>query len=69
MTIVLRMPSRYYRELVNTFPPSIINNEAELIATQDRIHTIVKQEKLTQDDRYYVKALEMLIDEYARVHC
>ena len=69
MTIILKMPSRYYRELVNTFPPSTITNEAELVATQDRIHTIVKQKKLTQDDRYYVKALELLIDEYARVHC
>ncbi|MCY7278129.1 MAG: transcriptional regulator, partial [Phormidesmis sp. CAN_BIN44] len=61
MTTGLETPSSYYIELLNTFPPRPINSEAELIATQNRINSILDQATLAQDDRDYLKVLGMLV--------
>ncbi|MBL1175955.1 helix-turn-helix domain-containing protein [Pantanalinema sp. GBBB05] len=64
MTIGLKTPSAYYLELINTFPPRPITNEAGLIATQNRINQILDQANLTQDDRDYLHVLGMLVYDY-----
>ena len=50
MTTGLKTPSSYYIEIITTFPPRPINCEAELIATQNRIDSIVNRRNITQDD-------------------
>ncbi|MGK7920900.1 MAG: type II toxin-antitoxin system HigA family antitoxin [Trichodesmium sp.] len=42
----------------------MLNNETELIATQNRINSILDKGSLTKDDRDYLKVLGMLIYEY-----
>ncbi|MBO3462197.1 transcriptional regulator [Aetokthonos hydrillicola Thurmond2011] len=64
MTIGLQSPSSYYMELINRFPPRPITNEAELIATQNRINSILDKENITQDDRDYLKVLGTLVYDY-----
>lgn len=64
MTIGLKTPSSYYIELITTFPPRPITNEAELIATQNQINHILDKGKLTQDDRDYLKVLGTLVYDY-----
>ena len=64
MTIGLKTPSSYYMELINTFTPRPITNEAELIATQNRINSILDKGNLTQDDRDYLKVLGTLVYDY-----
>jgi HTH-type transcriptional regulator/antitoxin HigA len=44
----------------------MINNEQELIMTQNRINSILDQKNLTEDDRDYLKILGMLIYEYEK---
>ena len=51
-------------ELINTFPSRPITHEAELIATQNRINSILDQGNLTQDDTDYLKVLGTLIYDY-----
>ena len=51
-------------ELINAFPPRPITNEAELIATQEQINSILNKKQLTQDDQDYLKVLGMLVYEY-----
>ncbi len=51
-------------ELINAFPPRPITNEAELIATQKQINSLLDNKQLTQDDRDYLKVLGMLVYEY-----
>jgi HTH-type transcriptional regulator / antitoxin HigA len=51
-------------ELINTFPPRSIANEAELDATQDRINSLLDKGNLTQDDHDYLKVLGMLVFDY-----
>ncbi|NEO52167.1 MAG: transcriptional regulator [Okeania sp. SIO3B5] len=53
---------------MNTFPPRPITNEAELIATQNRINSILDKGSLTKDDRDYLKILGMLVYEYEEKH-
>ena len=53
-----------YMELITTFPPPPITNEAELIATQNQINSILDKGKLTQDDRDYLKVLGTLVYDY-----
>jgi HTH-type transcriptional regulator / antitoxin HigA len=60
----LKTPSSYYMELLASFPPRPITNEAELIATQERINVILDKGKLTQDDRDYLKVLGTLVYDY-----
>jgi HTH-type transcriptional regulator/antitoxin HigA len=68
MTSGLKTPSTYYIELINTFPPRLITNEAELIATQNQINFILDKENLTQDDRDYLKVLGTLVYDYELQH-
>ncbi|MCU0537309.1 MAG: hypothetical protein MUD14_25765 [Hydrococcus sp. Prado102] len=64
MTTGLTPPNSYYLELVNSFPPRPITKEDELIATQNRINSLLDKRKLTQDDRDYINVLAMLIHDY-----
>ncbi|NJR61445.1 MAG: transcriptional regulator [Cyanobacteria bacterium CRU_2_1] len=64
MTIGSKTPSSYYMELINSFPPRPITNEAELLATQAQIHSILDKGNLTQDDRDYLKVLGILVYDY-----
>ncbi len=64
MTTGLKTPSSYYIELITTFPPRPITNEAELIATQNQINSFLDKGKLTQDDRDYLKVLGTLVYDY-----
>ena len=64
MTSGLKTPSSYYIELITTFPPRPITNEAELIATQNQINSILDKGKLIQDDRDYLKVLGTLVYDY-----
>ncbi|NET42784.1 type II toxin-antitoxin system HigA family antitoxin [Okeania sp. SIO2B3] len=68
MTIGFKTPNNYYLELITTFPPRPITNEAELIATQNRINSILDKGSLTKDDRDYLKVLGMLVYEYEEKH-
>jgi len=68
MTTGLETSSSYYIELLNTFPPRPINSKAELIATQNRINSILDQPTLAQDDRDYLKVLGMLVYDYEETH-
>ncbi|MBD0303515.1 MAG: transcriptional regulator [Tolypothrix sp. T3-bin4] len=60
----MKTPNSYYIELITTFPPRPITNEAELIATQNQITSILDKGKLTQDDRDYLKVLGTLVYDY-----
>jgi len=64
MTTGLTSPNSYYIELITTFPPRPITNEAQLIATQNRINSLLDKGKLTQDDRDYLKVLGTLVYDY-----
>lgn len=68
MTVGLKTPSSYYIELITTFPPRPITNDAELIATQNQINSILDNGKLTQDDRDYLKVLSTLVYDYEEKH-
>jgi len=68
MTIGFITPNNYYLELITTFPPRPITNEAELIATQNRINSILDKSSFTKDDRDYLKVLGMLVYEYEEKH-
>jgi HTH-type transcriptional regulator / antitoxin HigA len=68
MTTGLKTPSSYYLQLINTFPPRPINNEAELLATQEQINVIIDQPNITQDDKDYLKVLGTLVYEYEQKH-
>ncbi len=64
MTTTVKTPSSYYIELITTFPPHPITNEAELIATHNQINSILDKGKLTQDDHNYLKVLGTLVYDY-----
>ncbi|WP_293128645.1 transcriptional regulator [Microcoleus sp. bin38.metabat.b11b12b14.051] len=68
MTTGLKTPSSYYIEIITTFPPRPITCEAELIATQNRIDSIVNRRTLTQDDRDYLNVLGTLVYDYEQKH-
>ncbi len=68
MTIGFKTPNNYYIELITTFPPRPITNETELIATQNRINSILDKGSLTKDDRDYLKILGILVYEYEEKH-
>ncbi|NER07788.1 MAG: transcriptional regulator [Okeania sp. SIO3C4] len=55
-------------ELITTFPPRPITNEAELIATQNRINSILDKGSMTKDDCDYLKVLGILVYEYEEKH-
>jgi len=60
----LKSPSSYYIENITTFPPRPITCEAELIATKNRIDSIVSRRNITQDDRDYLNVLGTLVYDY-----
>lgn len=64
MTTGLKMPSSYYMQLINAFPPRPITDDVELLATQARINAILDRSPLTQDDQDYLKVLGTLVYEY-----
>ncbi|RUS97001.1 hypothetical protein DSM106972_085510 [Dulcicalothrix desertica PCC 7102] len=68
MTTGLKAPSNYYLELITTFPPRPITNEAELVATQERIDSILDKKNITQDDKDYLKVLGTLVYDYEQQH-
>ena len=68
MTTGLKTPSSYYMELITSFQPRPITCEAELIATQNRIDSIVSRSNLTQDDRDYLNVLGTLVYDYEQKH-
>ncbi|NJO99140.1 MAG: transcriptional regulator [Pleurocapsa sp. CRU_1_2] len=64
----LKTPSSYYLQLINTFPPRPINNEAQLLATQDQIDAIIDRQNITQDDKDYLEVLGTLVYDYEQKH-
>lgn len=64
MTTGIKTPNNYYINLVTEFPPRPINDEADLIATQQRIYSLLAKNNLTQDDQDYLRVLGILIYEY-----
>jgi HTH-type transcriptional regulator / antitoxin HigA len=64
MTTGLKIPSSYYLQLINTFPPRPISNEAELLATQEQIDAIIDRQNITQDDQDYLEVLGTLVYDY-----
>jgi HTH-type transcriptional regulator/antitoxin HigA len=68
MTTGLKTPSNYYLQLINTFPPRPIKNEIELIATQNRIDSILDKKEISQDDKDYLKVLGTLVYDYEQEH-
>jgi HTH-type transcriptional regulator / antitoxin HigA len=68
MTTGLKTPSSYYLQLINTFPPRPINNETELLATQEQIDAIIDKQDINQDDKDYLKVLGTLVYEYEQKH-
>ncbi len=68
MTTGWKTRSSYYIEIITTFPPRPITCEAELIATQNRIDSIVSRSNLTQDDRDYLNVLGTLVYDYEQKH-
>ena len=68
MTTGLKTPSSYYFQLINTFPPRPINNEAQLLATQDQIDAIIDRQNITQDDKDYLEVLGTLVYDYEQKH-
>lgn len=46
----------------------MITNEDELIATQNRINSILDKKNITQDDKDYLKLLSTLIYDYENQH-
>jgi HTH-type transcriptional regulator / antitoxin HigA len=68
MTTGLKTPSSYYLQLINTFPPRPITNEAQLLATQDQIDAIIDRQNITQDDKDYLEVLGTLVYDYEQKH-
>jgi HTH-type transcriptional regulator/antitoxin HigA len=68
MTTGLKTPSSYYIELITTFPPRPITNDAELRATQNRINSILDRKTITQDERDYLNVLGILVYDYEQKH-
>ena len=64
MTIGLTSPSSYYLNLITEFVPRPITNDAELMAIQQRINSILDRKNLNQDERDYLRVLGMLVYEY-----
>jgi len=64
MTTGLTKPSPYYLKLITEFAPRPITNDADLIATQQRINDLLDQKPLNQDDHDYLRVLGMLVYDY-----
>lgn len=53
---------------MTTFPPRPITNEVELIATQERIDSILDKRNITQNDKDYLRVLGTLVYDYEQQH-
>jgi HTH-type transcriptional regulator / antitoxin HigA len=53
-----------YLDLVNEFPPRPIESEADFIAVQEVIDTLLDLEQLSADQRKYLNLLGIIIHEY-----
>ncbi|MGB3694224.1 MAG: hypothetical protein WBG70_04840 [Spirulinaceae cyanobacterium] len=53
-----------YLELLNQFPPRPIKSEAEFIAVQEVIDTLLDSDQITSDQQDYLNLLGLLIHEY-----
>jgi HTH-type transcriptional regulator/antitoxin HigA len=56
--------SSNYVELLKAFPPRPITNDAELLATQEVIDSLLDKGELTSDEREYLNVLGTLVREY-----
>ncbi|MGB7521723.1 MAG: hypothetical protein WA865_22530 [Spirulinaceae cyanobacterium] len=56
--------SNNYLELLNQFPPRPIKSEAEFIAVQEVIDTLLDSDQITSDQQDYLNLLGLLIHEY-----
>lgn len=64
MTTGLKKTDNYYLKLVMEFPPRPIKNDEELMATQNRVNSILDKGILQPEDQEYLSVLGMLIYEY-----
>lgn len=62
--IGLNSPSSYYLQLVTEFPPRPITNEAELLATHERIEFLLDKGQINQEEKDYIKVLATLAYDY-----
>jgi HTH-type transcriptional regulator / antitoxin HigA len=53
-----------YIDLVNQFPPRLIESEAEFIAVQQVVDTLIDAGQLSMEQRKYLKLLGMIVHEY-----
>jgi HTH-type transcriptional regulator / antitoxin HigA len=53
-----------YVDLVNKFPPQLIESEAEFIAVQQVVDTLLDASQLSVEQRKYLNLLGMIIHEY-----
>ena len=53
-----------YIDLVNQFPPRLIESEAEFIAVQQVVDTLLDASQLSVEQRKYLNLLGMIIHEY-----
>jgi HTH-type transcriptional regulator / antitoxin HigA len=53
-----------YVELLQSFPPRPITDEAELVATQAVVDALLDRPELTADEQDYLNVLGILISEY-----
>ena len=64
MTTGFKTSGSCYLDLITNFPPRIVRNEEDLIATQNQIYTILDRETIGQDDRDYINLLGVIIYDY-----
>lgn len=55
-----------YVELINIFPPRPITSEAQLLATQEIIDSLLDKEELNSDELEYLDVLGTLVYEYEK---
>ncbi len=56
--------SKEYVDLVNEFPPYLIESEADFIAVQQVVDTLLDASQLSIEQRKYLNLLGMIIHEY-----
>lgn len=54
----------YYLDLINNFPPRIVRNEEDFIATQKQIYKILDRENISEDEQEYLNLLGVIIHDY-----
>ncbi|MBW4581393.1 MAG: transcriptional regulator [Tildeniella nuda ZEHNDER 1965/U140] len=60
--------SSSYGELLKAFPPRPVKSEAEFIATQQVIDSLIDRGELTPDEEDYIDVLGTLVHEYEAAH-